>query len=69
MVKELPALGYLYNNVCNDVTCAGMPAEYSYTKTTISLDGLCDDARHIACANNLNLNYIFARARAYSSVR
>ena len=25
MVKELPALGYLYNNVCNDVTCAGMP--------------------------------------------
>ena len=24
-VKELPALGYLYNNVCNDVTCAGMP--------------------------------------------
>ena len=22
MVKELPALGYLYNNVCNDVTCA-----------------------------------------------
>ena len=35
--------------------------EYSYT---ISLDGLCDDARHIACANNLNLNYVFARARA-----
>ena len=25
MVKELPALGYLYNNVCNDVTRAGMP--------------------------------------------
>ena len=25
MVKELLALGYLYNNVCNDVTCAGMP--------------------------------------------
>ena len=25
MVKELPALGYLYNNVCNDVTCTGMP--------------------------------------------
>ena len=24
-VKELPALVYLYNNVCNDVTCAGMP--------------------------------------------
>ena len=24
MVKELPALGYLYN-VCHDVTCAGMP--------------------------------------------
>ena len=24
-VKGLPALGYLYNNVCNDVTCAGMP--------------------------------------------
>ena len=24
-VKESPALGYLYNNVCNDVTCAGMP--------------------------------------------
>ena len=24
-VKELPALGYLYNNVCNDVTCAEMP--------------------------------------------
>ena len=22
MVKELPTLGYLYNNVCNDVTCA-----------------------------------------------
>ena len=21
VVKELPALGYLYNNVCNDVTC------------------------------------------------
>ena len=35
--------------------------EYSYT---ISLDGLCDDARHIACANNLNLNYVFAQARA-----
>ena len=35
--------------------------EYSYT---ISLDGLCDDARHIACANNLNLNYVFARACA-----
>ena len=25
MVKELPALGHLYNNVCKDVTCAGMP--------------------------------------------
>ena len=25
MVKELPALKYLYNNVCNDITCAGMP--------------------------------------------
>ena len=24
MAKELPALGYLYNNVCNDVTCAGI---------------------------------------------
>ena len=24
-VKELPAFGYLYNNVCNDVTCACMP--------------------------------------------
>ena len=24
IVKELPAFGYLYNNVCNDVTCAGM---------------------------------------------
>ena len=35
--------------------------EYSFT---ISLDGLCDDARHIACANNLNLNYVFARACA-----
>ena len=36
--------------------------EYSYT---ISLDGLCDDARHIACANNLNLNYILhERGRA-----
>ena len=35
--------------------------EYSYT---ISLDGLCDDASHIACANNLNLNYVFARACA-----
>ena len=21
VVKEFPALGYLYNNVCNDVTC------------------------------------------------
>ena len=30
-VKELPALRYLYNNVCNDVTCAGMPVfEHSY---------------------------------------
>ena len=35
--------------------------EYSYT---ISLDGLCDEARHIACANNLNLSYVFARACA-----
>ena len=35
--------------------------EYSYT---ISLDGLCDDARHIACTNNLNLNYVCAQARA-----
>ena len=26
----------------------------------ISLDGLCDDAR----ADNLNLNYVFAQARA-----
>ena len=25
MMKELPALGYLYNNVCINVTCAGMP--------------------------------------------
>ena len=30
----------------------------------MSLDGLCDDARHIACANNLNWNYVFAQARA-----
>ena len=29
MVKELPALGCLYNNVCNDVTCAGMPVVFA----------------------------------------
>ena len=32
--------------------------------TRISFNGLCDDARHIACADNLNLNYVFAQARA-----
>ena len=40
--------------------------EYSYI---ISLDGLCDDARHIACANNLNLNYVFVAYPHYPPIR
>ena len=26
-VKELPTVGYLYYNACNDVTCAWMPVQ------------------------------------------
>ena len=39
MVEELPALGYIYNYVCNDVACAGMPVEE--LKTAKNSKSLC----------------------------
>ena len=53
-VKELPALGYLYNNVCNDVTCAGMPVVLGYKKTLKTF-------QVFTCRRKFHTGYVFSR--------